>query len=268
MASNGLSPKEKESIWVPSFIFENINDKLESIVDKRTRILVIKKGNSTSTDDTSTENKLIYKGLENSITYERFYNLELECDYDLQFYPFDSQRCLIQIEPSDGLLKFILLNPDDFLYKGPILLMTYEVKYTKMKKSKRAGLEVEILIRRRLLSIILTVFVPTLLLNIIGHTSNFFKKFFFEAIISLNVTVMLVLTTMFISISNNLPKTAYVKMIDVWLLFNLLKPFVDIIVQTYIETLRTDKEEREINHHGKTIKVELMEISEIINVKM
>ena len=44
-------------------------------------------------------------------------------------------------------------------------------------------------------------------------------------------------------------------MIDVWLLFNLLKPFVDIIVQTHIETLRTDKEERDINHHGKTIKV-------------
>ena len=79
--------------------------------------------------------------------------------------------------------------------------MTYEVKSVKMQKSDASvGLEVEVLIRRRLLSIFLTVFVPTLLLNIIGHTSNFFEKFFFEAIISLNVTVMLVLTTMFISI--------------------------------------------------------------------
>ena len=34
------------------------------------------------------------------------------------------------------------------------------------------------------------------------------------------------------------PPTAYIKMMDVWLLFNLLKPFVDIMVQTYIETLR------------------------------
>ena len=40
------------------------------------------------------------------------------------------------------------------------------------------------------------------------------------------------------SISTNLPPTAYIKMIDIWLLFSLLKPFVDIIVQTYIETLR------------------------------
>ena len=67
--------------------------------------------------------------------------------------------------------------------------------------------------------------------------------------------VMLVLTTMFINVSNNLPKTAYVKMIDIWLLFNLFKPFVDILLQTYIETLRTKEKPREINHHGKTISV-------------
>ena len=40
------------------------------------------------------------------------------------------------------------------------------------------------------------------------------------------------------SISTNLPPTAYLKMMDVWLLFSLFKPFVDIIVQTYIESLR------------------------------
>ena len=40
--------------------------------------------------------------------------------------------------------------------------------------------------------------------------------------------------------SNNLPNTAYVKMIDCWLIFSLLKPFVDTLVQTYIHTLRED----------------------------
>ena len=38
--------------------------------------------------------------------------------------------------------------------------------------------------------------------------------------------------------SINLPPTAYIKMIDCWLIFSLLKPFVDIILQTYIQTLR------------------------------
>ena len=44
--------------------------------------------------------------------------------------------------------------------------------------------------------------------------------------------------------STNLPNTAYVKKIDYWLIFSLLKPFVDIIVQTYIHTL-TEKYQAE-----------------------
>ena len=66
---------------------------------------------------------------------------------------------------------------------------------------------------------------------------------------------MLVLTTMLISVSNNLPKTAYIKMIDVWLLSSLIKPFLDIMLQTYINYLRDDSS-REINHHGQPRKVE------------
>ena len=117
----------------------------------------------------------------------------------------------------------------------------YFIKRTGMSLKSRDGrpvVVVDVTIGRRLNSVILTIFFPTLLLNIIGHTANYFKEFFFEGIISLNVTVMLVLTTMFINVSNNLPKTAYLKMIDTWLLFNLFKPFMDIIMQTYIETLR------------------------------
>ena len=64
---------------------------------------------------------------------------------------------------------------------------------------------------------------------------------------SLNVTVMLVLTTMFVGISAKLPETAYIKMIDLWLILSLLKPFLDIIIQTYIERLRAEEEDSEIS---------------------
>ena len=59
---------------------------------------------------------------------------------------------------------------------------------------------------------------------------------------------------MFINVSNNLPKTSYMKMVDVWLLFNLLYPFTVVLIHTYMDTLRND-EDREINHHGKTVNV-------------
>ena len=78
---------------------------------------------------------------------------------------------------------------------------------------------------------------------------------------------MLVLTTMFINVSNNLPKTSYMKMVDVWLLFNLLLPFIIVLLHTYMDTLRND-EEREINHHGKTIQVNEENSENLIKVLM
>ena len=76
----------------------------------------------------------------------------------------------------------------------------------------------------------------------------------FQAVITVNLTSMLVLTTMFINVSNSLPKTSYMKMVDAWLLFNLLYPFIVVLIHTHMDNLRDD-EDREVNHHGKTVSV-------------
>ena len=43
-------------------------------------------------------------------------------------------------------------------------------------------------------------------------------------------------------------------MMDVWLLFNLLYPFIVVLIHTYMDTLRVD-DDREFNHHGKTMQI-------------
>ena len=86
---------------------------------------------------------------------------------------------------------------DTFLYDGPLDLTEYHIKHIGMT-ALNDTLRVKIVIDRRLLSLVLTAFIPTIILNIIGHMSNYFKEDFFEGLMSLNVTVMLVLTTMFL----------------------------------------------------------------------
>ena len=84
----------------------------------------------------------------------------------------------------------------------------------------------------------------------------FLSEFFFEAIVSVNLTSLLVLTTLFISVSGSLPQTAYIKMVDVWLIFAQAVPWVEVLLHTWIDASRTEGEEgREINNHGKSITV-------------
>lgn len=61
----------------------------------------------------------------------------------------------------------------------------------------------------------------------------------------MNVTTLLVLATLFISISNALPRTSYVKLIDIYLIFNLIIPFVEIILQTSLNLLEEDQEDED-----------------------
>ena len=70
----------------------------------------------------------------------------------------------------------------------------------------------------------------------------------------MNLTNMLVLTTIFISVMQTLPKTAYVKHIDIWLIFCQLIPFIEVLLITAAESLRGRDENGEIvyNHHGRT----------------
>ena len=41
---------------------------------------------------------------------------------------------------------------------------------------------------RRLLGVFMTVYMPTILMNLIGHSTNYFSEMYFEATISVNLT--------------------------------------------------------------------------------
>ena len=245
---SNLETQELESLWVPKIVFYNTKERLKTLVDEEASMYVERLGNFSVA-----KNKLVFQGTENPLSVLRFYKTNFICDFDMAWYPFDTQKCSMDFAVDESSQNLVDLLAHDLNYSGPKELTQYFIKKKVfLDRTDEEGMEklsVDIYLGRRLLSIILTVFAPTVILNLVGHSSNYFKEFFFEAVISLNVTAMLVLTTMFINVSNNLPKTAYIKMIDIWLLFNLIKPFNDILVTTYMDFLKVD-DEREINHHG------------------
>ena len=78
------------------------------------------------------------------------------------------------------------------------------------------GIRMKITLKRKIMSEMMTTYFPSLLLMLITFATTFFKPFFFEAALSVNLTTMLVLTTIFISKMEGLPPTSDTKMIDIW----------------------------------------------------
>ena len=91
----------------------------------------------------------------------------------------------------------------------------------------------------------MTTYFPSLLLIAITFATTFFKPDFFEAGLSVNLTNMLVMTTIFISKMEGLPPTSDIKMIDIWLILCQLVPFTQVVLLTAMEFLREGEKEEE-----------------------
>merc|ERR1712218_624023 len=91
----------------------------------------------------------------------------------------------------------------------------------------------------------MTTYFPSLLLMMVCFATTFFKPFFFEAALSVNLTTMLVMTTIFISKMEGLPPTSDIKMIDCWLILCQLVPFAQVVLLTTMEYLRWEEQEKQ-----------------------
>ena len=93
---------------------------------------------------------------------------------------------------------------------------------------RKSGIRMAIVMKRKIMSEMMTTYFPSLLLMMITYATTYFKPFFFEAALTVNLTNMLVMTTIFISVMEKLPLTSYPKMIDIWLIFCQLLPFSEV----------------------------------------
>ncbi len=225
-------------------MFYNTNDKEESKNDGKAFVTIGRNGSFDLAPAARLENSRTYRGSENPVTVSRVYTKDFLCEFHIQAYPFDTQECSTVFVMKGNLGSFVDLVPKDVQYLGPIDLSLYFVQDFSISKHtvppNLDAVKVDIVFSRRILATLLVTYVPTALLCIVCFTTNFFKPFFFEAAVTVNLTSLLVLTTLFISVYNSLPATSYIKMIDVWLLFTLTIPFSEVVLHTYIDSLRGD----------------------------
>ena len=181
----------------------------------------------------------IFEGQFNRITFEQVYTKTFKCTYQLQLYPFDTQVrimfslsletlqvCTVNLIVRKLETSVMEITPHIITMESETVLTQYIITNWTLAYNNASnvdmGIQMTVVLKRRILNAILTVylptgttctscsnceFLPTVLVLIIVYATNFFKDFFFEAIVTVNLTSLLVLTTLFISVSGALPQT-------------------------------------------------------------
>jgi hypothetical protein len=88
-------------------------------------------------------------------------------------------------------------------------------------------------------------------LLVIAEVTLYFFESQVELAVGLTLTIMLVMYTMYQSINEMSTKTAYLKMIDFWLLFCLLVPFTIFMIEIFWLLRRTTKDLKRENNLGE-----------------
>ena len=84
----------------------------------------------------------------------------------------------------------------------------------------------------------MTVYLPSIMLITLGHLTHYLKDNFFECSIGVNLMSLLVLSTMMLSVIESLPRTATIKMVEIWMFLSLSLPFFNIFLHIVLEHLR------------------------------
>ena len=128
--------------------------------------------------------------------------------------------------------NFPQLNPEDL-----DLTMFTMTNLTLVKQKNANMVYMALKLKRKVATELLTTYLPTILLLLITFVTIFFDKDLFGDAIAVNLTIMLVMTTIFTSKMEELPATSDTKMIDIWLIFCLIVPFLDVILSTAINSM-------------------------------
>ena len=213
----------------------------------------------------------VFNGSRNTLVMNQTYTHTFHCNYELSHYPFDTQvniyccnshshshifqTCEIDMAMRNLELTTVTLVPGQMIMtQGTDMPIFYIIDWNlnhKTFKTGKNGLRMVVVMKRKITSEMMTTYFPSLLLTAITFATTFFKPFFFEAALSVNLTTMLVMTTIFISKMEGLPPTSDIKMIDIWLVLCQMVPFAEVILLTAMEYNREDKKKKGKKHKKK-----------------
>ena len=82
----------------------------------------------------------------------------------------------------------------------------------------------------------MVTYLPTILMNMINQATNYIRGADkYGMIYATNITCMMVLASIYLSVSASLPVTSDIKPVEVWLLFNLAYPLIVMLTNIVLQ---------------------------------
>lgn len=154
---------------------------------------------------------------------------------NLVAYPFDTQICIFLIRLKDVPKDFVSLRQvaEGIVFLGPKDLREYRIKEVEMFTNDRdnySGKAIRISFENLSGFYVSTTYLPTFFMVAICYSTLYYNIDDFNDRIMVSLTALLVLATLFTQITQTTPKTAYLKLLDIWFVSAIVIDFLIIMI--------------------------------------
>jgi len=236
---NILTREEKNKIWTPNVHFAFIRKSFNLNYDDKMVYIERKTEPTISGDGSKLNVSELYDGQFNPIILFSEHYIRFLCEFDgISQYPFGSEVCSFDFY-LDGRANKLTDIITVMKYPKRNVIGQYEItgwdKKLHQSKSKDV-IRISISLTKRPLSALMMTYLPTLLINIINQATNYITgDSKYQLLIEVNITSMVVLATIYVTVSTYLPSTAGMKPVENWLLCSLVYPFLVIITNVVLQ---------------------------------
>ena len=211
------------------------------------------------------ENRL-YNGAQNPLRLKKRMKIKYDCLFDVTKFPLDHQTCLLIMNmPQQQSNEITFVSPNNVTYKGTWIVDQFSIENIRSRvnnTNESTKFIISIEMTRLFTNQLINSFFPTFILWFFGYSTLFidptehdFSNRFMGA-----GTSLLVIVTLLSAIKGDLPKTAYIKQIDIWFLWHVVSLLAIIVYHILLHRIRNhllnkrrfkdDKNEQRNNAEG------------------
>ena len=239
---NIIPPEMAEKVWSPlrDLIHENaIIGEVTYEGDHKIRLLPNISENIEAS--AAIENRL-FNGSFNLLELSQRVRIKYNCIFDVKRFPFDGQNCFFIMrldQRKGGVISFV--DDGAILYNGLSTVGQFSIGhiYSKIKNTNQFTKYTIVIPMNRIFSNQITItFVPTILLWLFGYSTLFIDTEDLTDRFMGAGTALLVIATLLNAINSDLPKTSYMKFIDLWFSWHVASIFAITIYHVILDRLR------------------------------
>ncbi|XP_076062306.1 uncharacterized protein LOC143037664 [Oratosquilla oratoria] len=231
------------ALWLPPLVVRDGNGHLVDSMERSQSLVARRTGEPLPDDGVFPKEDIIYDGRDFELALQITQTVIFSCFLDLRRYPFDAHACALRFKLDDDVQDAVVLVPQNVV--GALdhrdVLLEYEVAKWNMSNfdlEDKNTIELTFEMRHSHISSVCVSHLPSFLLLFTCYLALYIHIDEFQGRLLLSLASMLIQASFFAQTSQLVPRTSYLKLIDIWFLFVITASCTVLSLIVVIERLR------------------------------